>query len=131
MRNMITDIQEKINRIPPGTLEDIFVVAVVILVAVASFGLGRLSMRLEEKGEFQMLYPGAIQGNAGETVRVGLVQGVAAQGGGYVASKNGSKYHLPWCAGAQAIKEENKVWFESKEAAEAAGYAPAGNCKGL
>ncbi len=51
--------------------------------------------------------------------------------GGYVASKNGTKYHLPWCSGAKRILEENKVWFETKEAALAAGYTPAANCPGL
>jgi len=52
-------------------------------------------------------------------------------GGKYVASKNGSKYHFPWCSGATRMKEENKIWFETKEAAEKAGYGPAANCKGL
>jgi hypothetical protein len=51
--------------------------------------------------------------------------------GNYVASKTGSKYHLPWCSGAQTIKEENKIWFETKEEAESRGYSPAKNCKGL
>lgn len=50
---------------------------------------------------------------------------------GYVASKSGTKYHLPWCSGAKRIKEENKIWFATKEAAEAAGYTPAANCKGI
>ncbi len=50
---------------------------------------------------------------------------------GYVASKTGTKYHLPWCSGARRIKDENKVWFATKEEAEAAGYTPAANCKGL
>lgn len=49
----------------------------------------------------------------------------------YVGSKNGTKYHLPWCAGAKQIKEENKVWFSSKTEAEKAGYSPASNCKGI
>lgn len=49
----------------------------------------------------------------------------------YVASKTGSKYYLPNCAGAKRIKEENKVWFATKELAAAAGYQPAANCKGL
>jgi hypothetical protein len=49
----------------------------------------------------------------------------------YVASKNSTKYHLPWCSGAARIAEENKVWFASKEEAAAAGYAPAANCKGI
>jgi hypothetical protein len=51
--------------------------------------------------------------------------------GGYVASKNGTKYHLPWCGSAKQIKEENKIWFATKAEAEAAGYTPASNCKGI
>ncbi len=51
--------------------------------------------------------------------------------GGYVASKDGTKYHLPWCGSAKRIKEENKIWFNTKEEAEAAGYVPAANCKGI
>ncbi len=49
----------------------------------------------------------------------------------YVASKSGTKYHLPTCAGAKSIVEANKVWFSTKEEAEKAGYTPAGNCKGI
>ncbi len=51
--------------------------------------------------------------------------------GGYVASKNGTKYHFPWCGSAKQIKEENKIWFKTKAEAEAAGYTPASNCKGI
>jgi hypothetical protein len=54
-----------------------------------------------------------------------------AQAGSYVASKTGTKYYLPWCGTAKRIKEENKVWFATKAEAEAAGYAPASNCKGI
>ena len=49
----------------------------------------------------------------------------------YVGSKNGTKYHALWCPGASQIKDENKVFFNSKEEAVASGYAPATNCKGL
>lgn len=48
-----------------------------------------------------------------------------------VASKKGATYHLPWCSGAKSIKEDNRITFESPAAAKAAGYRPAGNCKGL
>ena len=57
----------------------------------------------------------------GETKSVGM----------YVASKNGTKYHFPWCSGAKSISEVNKIWFNSVEEARASGYAPAANCKGL
>ncbi|OHA15361.1 MAG: hypothetical protein A3G52_00010 [Candidatus Taylorbacteria bacterium RIFCSPLOWO2_12_FULL_43_20] len=48
-----------------------------------------------------------------------------------VGSKTSDKYHYPWCSGALRMKEENKIWFKSAEEARAAGYTPAGNCKGL
>ncbi len=51
--------------------------------------------------------------------------------GNYVASKSGTKYHLPWCSGAKRITDANKVWFKTKEEAEKAGYQPAANCKGI
>lgn len=53
------------------------------------------------------------------------------QSGNYIASKTGSKYYLPTCAAAKRIKDENKRWFATKQEAEAAGYQPAANCKGL
>jgi methylphosphotriester-DNA--protein-cysteine methyltransferase len=56
---------------------------------------------------------------------------VGAVSGSYVASKNGTKYHYPWCSGAKRIKDENKVWFDTVEQARAAGYTPAANCPGL
>lgn len=51
--------------------------------------------------------------------------------GKYVASKNGTRYYLPSCAGVKRIKEENKIWFATVEAARARGLAPAANCPGL
>ena len=49
----------------------------------------------------------------------------------YVGSKNSDKFHLPECSGAKRIKEENQIWFSSKDEALAAGYLPAANCPGL
>ncbi len=54
-----------------------------------------------------------------------------ARSGLLVGSVNGSKYHYPWCGGAQRIKEGNKIWFASIEEAKNRGYSPAGNCPGL
>ncbi|MEN9920815.1 MAG: Metal binding domain of Ada, partial [Candidatus Parcubacteria bacterium] len=48
--------------------------------------------------------------------------------GEVVASKTGSKYHLPTCPGAKQIKPENLVSFATASAAQAAGYTPAANC---
>ena len=44
------------------------------------------------------------------------------------SSKN-KVYHHTWCGGYKQIKESNRIWVDSAEAAEAAGYTLAGNCK--
>lgn len=44
----------------------------------------------------------------------------------YIGNVNSKKYHRPDCAGLP--KEENRVYFMSREKAESAGYEPCGNC---
>lgn len=48
---------------------------------------------------------------------------------GYVGSTDSDKYHSPGCRWVKKILPENEIWFESKEAAEAAGYSPCGTCQ--
>jgi hypothetical protein len=94
--------------------------ALIILLGVASFGLGRFSALEEarpaisfttapELAEPRGMYPGGL----------------------YVASRSGSAYYYPWCAGAAKILPANQRWFASEEEARRAGYAPAKNCRGL
>lgn len=92
----------------------------VILVGLASFGLGRLSMIEEMRPEIMLQNAAAAE----------AIQPIAL-GGLIVASRSGSTYHYPWCAGAQQIAEQNKRWFKSEEEARKAGYKAAKNCKGL
>lgn len=107
--------------------EDLFLAVTVMMVAIISFGLGRLSKIREEK------IPITIE-NAATSTGVSNSQRAALTIGEqriFVASKNGKKYYYAWCESAQKIKEINRVWFSSKEEAERAGYDPAVNCKGL
>jgi len=110
--------------------KDLITVIVIVTVALISFGLGRLSKIKENK------VPITIE-NLGASVETGFrvtpAAGIRFQtaGDAVVASKNGTKYHYPWCSGAQRIEEENKIWFASIEEARQAGYQPASNCKGL
>lgn len=48
---------------------------------------------------------------------------------GFVASKDGGKYHRSSCRMAKKIKPENKVAYASKAEAEKDGKAPCGICK--
>lgn len=105
-------------------IEPYLLPAVVVLVGLSAFGLGRLSV-LGEGPRLLIQMPDGTQ-----TASVQQA-GQAAISGNFVASKSGTKYYLPSCSGASRIKEENKVWFASASAAEAAGYGPAANCAGL
>jgi len=112
----------------------------VIVVSFTSFYLGRLSVSgnvsLPNNAQQEATI---VQGSAkadgkqvaNSTSTLDSVSGNISPEGGYVASKSGTKYHLPWCGSAKQIKEENKVWFATKEEAEKAGYSPASNCKGI
>lgn len=100
-----------------------------LLLSLASFGLGRLSVTYSEQKGIELISSSDNQGAA--AAAAGPLGDAPIPNGAYVASRSGSKYHLPWCAGAQSIKEENKIFFNTKEAAEAAGYTPASNCKGI
>jgi len=107
-----------IGRIP----RDVLIVTVLILASLFSFGLGFLA------GE-----------DAAKTVQFSLIEShldtvspkVSATEGALVGSKNGTKYYLPHCSGASRISDANKVWFDSADAAQEAGYSPAANCPGL
>lgn len=93
---------------------------IVILVALSSFGLGRLSASEASKPAV------SVSQAPFEAEPRGM-----AIGGLVVASRNGKVYHFPWCGGADQISAANKVWFSSEEAAQKAGYTPSKSCKGL
>lgn len=112
----------------------VFMSALVVLIGVISFGLGRLSVTTEmsessvqsvtRSPEPFIVYPESAPMVAGVTAEV-------ANAGTLVASRSGTRYHLVSCPGAKQIKEENKIYFASAAAAEAAGYTKAANCPGL
>lgn len=124
-------------------MPDVVTVAIIVTVGLASFGLGRLSaleslrdpVRITGSVANTLRQPlsGSTDGVSGETESVESDSDFANvnQGGKVLGSKNGTKYHFPWCSGAQRIKEENKRWFDTVASARAAGYSPAANCKGL
>ena len=145
-------IQDLGSRIKTLSGDDWISVGAIILVGVISFGFGRLSVIYDDQSDFKIVYPetqeaSAILSTVGEEPKnteikssapkvpvVEIVQTPAQDApytGGYVASKSGAKYHFPWCPGAKAIKEENKIFFATREEAEARGYTKAANCKGL
>jgi len=111
---------------------DIFIILTVILVALIAFGIGRLSAPKSEPILIKNLEQASVEDidveNQGKVYPPATEQ---SDVGRVVGSKNSDKYHLPECPGAKQINEQNKIWFDSIEAAEKAGYKPAGNCPGL
>jgi hypothetical protein len=133
------NLLDKINRL---LSPELYTVLVIILVGFGSFGLGRLSRTAPAREGVQIVIPESIaaevQSAAALYARSGAANSAGVEqeqptrvSGTLVASRNGGKYHFPWCSGAQRIAEKNKVWFASASEARAAGYEAAKNCKGL
>lgn len=92
----------------------------VVFLGLASFGLGRFSA-LEDARPAIAIHQAPMATNP-----------TPMRMGGYVvASDTGTVFYLPWCAGAQKITIAKQRWFTTEKAAQAAGYRPAKNCKGL
>lgn len=107
-----------------------FLSLVVILVALLSFGLGRLS-GTGNRESIRIEYDPALTSLTSQTASVIKSSPISptSQNEGVIASKNGKKYHYLHCPGAKQISEANKIVFSSPAAAEASGYTLATNCK--
>lgn len=104
----------------------------ILLVGVISFTLGRMSTQSGAKTEPLLRVEAektTSSSSKADVVTITPVQTAALpQAVAVVASKSGTKYHLPTCPGAKQIKEENKLFFATISEAEAAGYKRAANC---
>lgn len=134
----IAELRERGKKFVTGVPRDALVVGILLLSSSASFGLGILAGADAGRGsDFSIteipLATSTLSADAFTNAPAHTTPAPATipAGGEVVASKNGSKYYLPWCAGALRITDANKVWFASREEAEAKGYVPANNCPGL
>ncbi len=109
--------------------DQVFYGFLVVLVGCISFLLGRFSVletyAVSDRGAIEFLIDSELQKEIAATP-VAIEETVVV-----IASKTGTKYHLPNCPGAKQIKPENQISFPSVAAALAAGYSPASNCPGL
>lgn len=138
---IICDVRSRIARyVPRG--KDTALSGMITAALIGSWALGRLSVISEvagsrlvienvfDKATDSFICQASIgQGGGGVSGNTGVPNTVLAAPGAVVVSSRGTKYHFAWCSGAKSIKEENKVWFESEQAALDAGYTKAGNCK--
>lgn len=103
-----------------------YLASLLVLTALASFALGRYSVL---EGGVGSHVPAITLSSATIMAQNETEPSVEVPEITVIASKNGTKYHLPSCPGAKQIAEQNKIEFSSRQAAEAAGYTPAANCQ--
>ena len=110
--------------------KDIVLGLMIVLLGTGSFALGRLSVTgTPQKSKIittTIDMSGEIASRGSNTLDKSTPEG--KESGVVVASKNGSKYHDPWCPGANKISEKNKISFESEALALSAGFTRASNC---
>lgn len=100
----------------------------VILVGSASFVLGLQAGAVSDTAEREVKAPVTLKQALTEPARPPAEAAARPLEGEFVASRSGTRYHALSCPGAKQIKEENKIFFASALAAEAAGYKRAANC---
>jgi hypothetical protein len=113
----IAEAREKCKNLVAQVPRDVLIIAVLILASSLSFGLGYLA--------------GSDVGQVRDVSFEASPLTATTSAEQVVASKGGTKYYLPGCAGVDRISVANKVWFVSPAAALAAGYTLAANCKGI
>lgn len=136
---MLYEYYKKINSWFIVNQKDLFLAVLIVLTSIISFGFGRLSAIWPEKTPITITNNKQLTTHNNDETKLQYNRPQADKNpnspkelvGKYVASKKGTAYHYPWCPGALKIKEENKIWFQTKEEAEKLGYKPAGNCDGL
>ena len=114
-------------------------ILVIILVAVGSFGLGRLSKDQVGPGIAVQEYNlanviSAVENTTTNNTKQNIIKPTEttksiSAGKSFFASSRGSKYYSIGCSGGKTLKEENKVWFSTKQEAENAGYELSSTCK--
>jgi hypothetical protein len=104
-------------------LTHILILGKLILALLLSYSLGSLSMLDKHREPVKITYT--------EPEIVQIEEDEGEGGKSLVASKNGTKFYYIWCSGVARIKDENKVYFNTKNEALNKGFSPAKNCPGL
>lgn len=123
---------------------NILVVLIVILVGLGSFELGRLSKSGSSSG-IKIQYNGEAESanvlNALKDSKILAKPKVlgaseskptnssSATGQNFFASSRGTKYYPVGCTAGNTLKQENRIYFNSREEAEKAGYVLSSSCR--
>jgi hypothetical protein len=114
-----------VNRGVLPYFDEILISVAVILTILLTYSYGVMRNMPEKAG---ISFVDGIELDFSEKVSTGEGSSDSSDQGPYVASKNGTKYYLATCSGAKRIKDENKIYFSTIEAAESRGLGPAKNC---
>ena len=114
--------------------QDFLIVIIVILVGLGSFELGRLSkvdnssgIKIQNTPESEEINQDANQpANVISATNLNTLNNSTKN---FFASSKGSKYYPVGCTAGKTIKQENRVYFETREKAEQAGYNLSTSCK--
>lgn len=126
MKLMITNLYKKVKKWCGDNRNDLFIASIIFFTGLSGFGLGRLSVDLKTNPPLSV-----VQRVDKQTSEANHQDHPSTTDAQVVASRNGITYYYPWCSGAKRIKEENKIWFVTKETAQKAGLKLAANCFGL
>lgn len=122
--------------------DGIMMYLILILVAISSFFLGRLSVDTIDKSDSVQILTSninpssvisssysakAIVNNVPNKVDI-VASPQNAVLHKYIASKNGKLYYRVGCGAGKRIVAQNQVFFSSAELAERAGYKPSSSC---
>lgn len=105
---------------------DIFLTLVIVFVALTSFGFGLL-IDFSSSNPIVIQNPTASVGQSLIDEEKPLKEEGIDNKGKFLGSINSNKYHHPDCPWAKKISEENRIWFDSENNAQEAGYIPCGN----
>jgi uncharacterized protein YpmB len=119
-------------------IEIILLIISAILIGGSAYFIGKIQTLESRSNTIQVVYPDAI---AIKTDAINTPNQVVASINGAVetnspigkiiASKNGKRYYYESCSGINRIKPENRIYFDTKEQAEAKGLTLASGCKAL
>ena len=140
----INNYMQKIKQIITNYIEsdkgkDVLTIAIVILVGISSFYLGRLSnqnategVKIEYTGQEASVL-GSVSPLKENNSQISLNPSIADKTnnngqGSYFASTRGKKYYSTGCSAGKSIKQENRIYFQTSTEAEKAGYTPSSSC---
>lgn len=137
------------NWLESGKGKNILVIIIVILVGLSSFEVGRLSKANSSSG-IKIEYPAELQSQSANIIssvnsvsnptkttpktttnNTSQINQTSKQNTEQIffASNRGHKYYPLGCSAGKTIKQENRIYFATREEAEAAGYELSSSCR--